>query len=99
MNATEIREAVIGVLRRIAPELQPASLRPDVTLRDELDLDSMDFLNFVLGLHERLGVEIPESDYSQLYTLDGAVTYLASKIGANRGAESIAPSTRPRARS
>jgi acyl carrier protein len=50
----------------------------------------MDFLNFVLGLHERLGVEIPESDYSQLYTLDGAVTYLASKTGANRGAESPA---------
>ena len=99
MNANEIRDVVVGVLRRIAPELQPASLRPDVTLRDEFDLDSMDFLNFVLGLHERLGVEIPEADYPQLYTLDGAVTYLGSKIGADRGAAPTAASTPPRARS
>jgi acyl carrier protein len=75
----EIRDSVIGALRRVAPEADPAALRPDVSLREELDLDSMDFLNFVLALHERLGVEIPESDYAKLYTLDGAVAYLSDR--------------------
>ncbi|MFI5178394.1 MAG: acyl carrier protein [Vicinamibacterales bacterium] len=79
MTTSEMHDVVVGVLTRIAPELNPASVRPGVNLREELDLDSMDFLKFMLGLHERLGVEIPESDYPRLYTIDGAVAYLTSK--------------------
>ena len=78
VTETEIKEVVVAALKRIAPEIDPASIRPGVGLRDELDLDSMDFLNFVLALHERLGVDIPESDYPRLYTLDGAIAYLSS---------------------
>ena len=79
MTTDDIARAVVEVLTRIAPEIDPASIRSGVSFRDQLDLDSMDFLNFVIGLHERLGIDIPEVDYPRLSTLDGAVAYLASK--------------------
>ena len=83
MTHDEIRDVVVSALRRIAPEADPATLRQDVSLREELDLDSMDFLNFVLAVHERLGLEIPEADYAKLYTLDGAVGYLSARLSAH----------------
>jgi acyl carrier protein len=73
-----IRAVVLRVLARIAPEVDPAAIRRDLPLRDQVDLDSMDFLNFVLGLAETLGIEVPERDYAALATLDGCVTYLAA---------------------
>jgi acyl carrier protein len=79
VTADEIRRAVVDALTAIAPETDRASIQPSVSFRDQLDLDSMDFLNFVLALHERFGIDIPEVDYPRLYTLDGAVVYLASK--------------------
>jgi len=79
MTAAELRDVVVAALRRIAPESDPKALPSGALLRDELDLDSMDFLNFVLALHERLGIEIPEADYPKLYTLDDAVGYLSSR--------------------
>jgi len=77
--ADELRAAVLRVLGDIAPEADLASLRPDVAFREQLDLDSMDLLNFVVGLHGALGVEIPEADYPRLATLDACVEYLASR--------------------
>ena len=82
MNEADVRAAVIGVLKSIAPELEEAVLRPDRPLRDQIDLDSMDWLNVIVALHERLNVEIPESDYAKLTTLDAVVVY----IGARRPA-------------
>ena len=76
------RAAVLRVLGEIAPEADLASLKPDVAFREQLDLDSMDLLNFVVGLHAALGVEIPEADYPKLATLDGCVEYLASRRGS-----------------
>jgi acyl carrier protein len=70
-------------LRGIAPEADPAALEPDEPLRQQLDLDSMDLLNFVIRVHERLGVEIPGADYPSLGTLAGAVAYLADKTAAD----------------
>jgi acyl carrier protein len=81
----EIRQVIVDALGKIAPEINPASIVPGVSFRDQLDLDSMDFLNFVLALHDRLGVEIPEADYPRLYTLDDAVAYLASKTVSRPG--------------
>jgi acyl carrier protein len=78
----EIKSTVVDALTRVAPEIDPASIQSSVSFRDQLDLDSMDFLNFVLALHERLGVDIPEVDYPRLYSLDSAVAYLASKGAA-----------------
>lgn len=80
MTPDDIKDIVFASLKRIAPEIATADLRPDVNLRDELDLDSMDFLNFVMALHERLGIDIPESDYPKLYTLGGAVAYLSAAV-------------------
>ena len=79
MTRDEIRNAVIQTLSSIAPEFDPRNLQPDAVLRQELDLDSMDFLNFVIGLHEALGVEIPEADYGKLATLADCVAYLEAK--------------------
>jgi acyl carrier protein len=86
MTAAEIRDAVLSILGGIAPEVDPASVRPDADLREELDIDSMDFLRFVVGLHDRLGVDVPESDYPRIRTLAGAVAYLASRSGVAPGA-------------
>lgn len=77
--ADALRAVVLRVLGDIAPEADLASLRPDVAFREQLDLDSMDILNFVVGLHGALGVEIPEADYPKLATLDACVEYLASR--------------------
>ena len=79
MRETEIREVVFKVLRQIAPETDPSSLAPEANLREALDIDSFDFLRFVTGLHEALGVDIPESDYSQITSLSGVLGYLAAR--------------------
>jgi acyl carrier protein len=80
VTSEEIRKTVIDALTRLAPEIDPASIEAGAALRDQLDLDSMDFLNFVLAVHDRLGVEIPEADYTRLSTLDGAVAYLLARL-------------------
>jgi len=80
MTRDETRAAVLRVLGEIAPEADLAALAPESGLRDQLDLDSMDVLNFVVGLHGALGVEIPEQDYPKLATLDGCVDYLAAAL-------------------
>ena len=77
--AGELRAVVLRVLGDVAPEADLASLQPDVAFREQLDLDSMDILNFVVGLHGAVGVEIPEADYPKLATLDACVEYLASR--------------------
>ena len=86
MTETEIRDAVLSILGGIAPEVDPASVRPDADLRDELDIDSMDFLRYVVGLAEKVGVEVPEADYPRIRTLAGAVAYVAERKGAARSA-------------
>lgn len=80
MNEADIRDTVIDVLRGIAPEVEPADLVAGEPLRDHVDLDSMDWLNVLQGLHLRLGVDIPESDYARLVTLDDLVAYLAARV-------------------
>ena len=80
MTETEIRETVRRVLGNIAPEADLGRLKPEARLRDQLDIDSMDFLNFVIGLHEELKIDIPERDYGQLATLAGCVNYLETAM-------------------
>ncbi len=80
MTRDEIRTVIRTILGGIAPEVDLAQVRPDLDLRDELDIDSMDFLRFVIALSAKLGVEVPESDYPQIRTLDGCVGYLAARL-------------------
>ena len=80
MIPDDIRTAVLHALATVAPEARSLPLAPTVALRDQLDLDSMDFLNFVIAIHQALHVDIPEADYPSLATLDGAVSYLGSRV-------------------
>lgn len=81
MTPEQIKQSFLESLAEIAPEADPAKLAPSAPLRDQLDIDSFDFLRLMVVLHERLRVDIPERDYRQLGTLDGAVGYLAAKLG------------------
>ena len=82
MNPSAIRQAVIDALSSVAPEGDYDRLRPDRSLREQLDVDSYDFLTVMVRLHESLGVDVPEADYGKLATLDEAVVYLAARLGA-----------------
>lgn len=76
MTEDEIRQLACELLSDIAPDADPSSLSGDEDLREALDIDSMDFLNFVIALNKRTGAEIPEEDYPKLLTMDGIVDYL-----------------------
>lgn len=80
MNKNEIKSRVIKTLSSIVPELEPAALKPALSLRDQLDIDSMDFLNFLIALHQEFGVDIPESDAPKLGTIDACVDYLVQAV-------------------
>ena len=81
MNDADLRATVIATLQSIAPEVEPGLLRDSRPLRLQVDLDSMDWLNFLIGLSERLKVAIPESDYGQLVTLRDLMDYLKARGG------------------
>ena len=75
----DTRTVVLSVLTTIAPEIEPDEIRDDVLLRDQVDLDSMDWLSFLRGIHRRLHVDIPEADYASLRTLADVVGYVDKK--------------------
>lgn len=80
MNRSELTQAVLDALVSVVPEARPAEVDPRVPLRDQLDIDSMDFINFVVQLHEAVKVDVPEADYAQLLTLESCVDYLARRL-------------------
>jgi acyl carrier protein len=82
MTQNEIRSEVLAVLTTIAPEVAPEDISDTVLLRDQVDLDSMDWLNFLIGIHKRMQVDIPESDYAGLRTLSDLVSYIDQRISA-----------------
>lgn len=82
MNRDELKQAVLDALSTVAPELEPSTLEPDEPLREQLDIDSFDFLQCIIALDRSLGVSIPEADYGRLTTLDGFVDYLAGRQSA-----------------
>ena len=79
MISEDTRGAVMEILADIAPDAELGRLSPDACLRDKLGFDSIDWLNFVAALHERLGVAVPEADYPQIATLAGCATYVAAR--------------------
>lgn len=80
MTEDEIRVGVIKTLSGIVPELDPRVLKPGKSLRDQLDIDSMDFLNFLIALHQEFGVDVPEADAPKLGSIDACVAYLAQAL-------------------
>jgi acyl carrier protein len=82
----DIRTGVVAAIRAIAPEVEEGDLVASRPLRQQVDLDSMDWLNVIVELHERFGIDIPEADYAGLATLDQIVAYVAAKrIPSNKG--------------
>jgi len=79
MNSEQIRKTVLEVMRQVVPEMEPATLDARVSFRDQFEIDSVDYLNFVLALEQRLAMRIPEVDYPRLSSLDGCVAYLEKR--------------------
>ena len=84
MNREEIILAIQDIIKTIAPDEDVSSLKTDVRLRDQIELDSMDFLDIVMELRKRYGVQVPEEDYMQLATLKGCVDYLGPKLESKK---------------
>lgn len=80
MSDIDVRKVVQEELNNIAPEVDIASVDPKADLREAIDIDSMDFLNFITAVHHRLGIDIPEADYADLFTYDGAIAYIEAKL-------------------
>ena len=82
MTEAEIKQVVREALSNVAPEVDFNAIDPAKDLRDQIDIDSVDFLNFVIGLHKALNIEIPDADVAKLTTLNGCVNYLLAKTGS-----------------
>ncbi len=80
MTSEEIRAILLKCLTDVAPEIADEEIEDDADLRDELDLDSMDILRWVQGIHKALGVEIPEEDYGRIASFEDAVSYVAARV-------------------
>jgi len=80
MTNEQVRQAVLDIIADIAPDEDISDINDAKPLRDQIELDSMDFLDIVLELRKRYGVEVPEADYPQLNTLASCVTYLSPKL-------------------
>lgn len=78
MNTDEARALVMEELSNIAPEVDFSGVAGGDDLGETLDIDSLDFQNFIAAVHKKTGINVPESDYRQMATLDGAVAYLVS---------------------
>lgn len=79
MTQEEIRSLILGALRHVAPEVDPATIDGGASLRDQCDLDSVDYLNFLVAVHAATGVDIPEAEYAKLEKLDDLISYVAAR--------------------
>jgi acyl carrier protein len=82
MKEHEVREKVLAILSTLAPEVDVHTLQEDIRIRDQIDVDSMDFLNFLIEVDAELGVDIPEADYPRLTTLNSIYDYLRERLAA-----------------
>lgn len=85
MTNDELQKNILRILGAIAPEADLNSIKPAVPFRDQLDLDSMDFLNFVIAMHKEFKVEIPEADYAKVASLEGCTVYIQAHQPAIAG--------------
>jgi len=85
MTKDECKKVVLDIIADIAPDEDLSNVKPEVRLRDQMQLDSMDFLDIVMELRKRHGIEVPEKDYQQLASLDSCAEYLTPKFDALTG--------------
>jgi acyl carrier protein len=82
MTKEECKQVVLDIIAEIAPDEDLSEVKPNVRLRDQLDLDSMDFLDIVMELRKQYGIEVPEADYMKLASLDSCAEYPQPKFNA-----------------
>jgi acyl carrier protein len=82
MNDADLKSRIVAIIRTVAPEVEEGELVAGKPLRDQVDLDSMDWLRVIITVHEKLHVDIPEADYGKLRTLDDWAAYLGPKLAA-----------------
>ncbi len=82
MTEDQVKQIVIDIINEIAPDEDTTGLKSEVNLRDQMDLDSMDFLDIVMELRKQHGIEVPEADYPKLASLDSCAEYLTPKFNA-----------------
>ncbi len=80
MGNQQVKKLILDIIATVAPDADLSGIKGDVRLRDQFDMDSMDFLDIVMELRKRYKVEVPKEEYTQLATLDGCVSYLAPKL-------------------
>jgi len=80
MTKEQIRDTILEIIGQITPDEDLSNLKGDVPLREQVELDSMDFLDIIMELRKRYDIEVPESDYTQLATLNGSVAYLEPRM-------------------
>lgn len=79
MNEEEIKEIIFQLLKKIAPDTEPSTLKPDENIRETLNIDSFDTLQFIVALNKKTGIEIPEEDYGKIATLQALTAYIKNK--------------------
>jgi acyl carrier protein len=82
MTEDQVKQIVIDIIAEIAPDEDTTNIKPEIKLREQLDLDSMDFLDIVMELRKQHSIEVPEADYPQLASLESCATYLTPKFNA-----------------
>lgn len=80
MNEANIRQTIMESLKKIAPDTDPGKLQPDDNIRTTLEIDSFDYLQFLVAIDEKFGIDTPEEDYGKIGTLRSLTEYLLQKI-------------------
>jgi acyl carrier protein len=80
MTKEQIKANILEIIAQIIPDEDLGNLKGDIPIREQVELDSMDFLDIIMELRKRYGIEVPENDYMQLATLDGSVAYLEPRM-------------------
>jgi RimJ/RimL family protein N-acetyltransferase/acyl carrier protein len=86
MDTLQIQAAVLDIVKSLSPQINLSPIKADQPLRQQVDLDSMDWLNLMIGVEEKFHVSVPEADYGRLCSLDAIVAYLSSSVPGERGA-------------
>lgn len=84
MTEQELRDTILRLLSRVAPEVDAGSITPDEPLQQALDIDSFDFLNFLVSLRDELSISIDESDYAKMSTLSDMVRFILPRVASKK---------------
>ena len=79
MTEEERKKIILDLLKQIAPDTEPGTLKPDDNIRTTLEIDSFDYLQFIVAIDEKFGIDTPEEDYGKIQTVQALIDYLRQK--------------------